>query len=466
MIKFGTDGWRAVIADEFTFENVQIAAQATADYFQSATEGERRVMVGYDVRFLSDRFARTAAEVFAGNGFRVLLLDRPYPTPYVSYEVHRIGLVGGVVITASHNPAAFNGFKVKAAYGGSANPSITSQIESFLGKNPIRRRTEGIEIVGPGPDYFKSLRGLVDWPRLEASGLRITVDSMHGTGGRLLEEMLADSNCVVETIRPEPDPLFGGVAPEPIMPQLEPLAARVRSSGSDIGLATDGDADRLGVVADTGRFVSTLEVLPLLLVHLYRRRGWLGTVAYTFSQSQLVGRIAKQFGLKAIETPIGFKNIAELMLNDTILIGGEESGGVGFSRHLPERDGIAIHVLLLDLLAETKKSLTELIEEMWTEFGEFHYDRKDLHVPIATGARLTEHLLKDPPTRFSDFPVTEVQTMDGIKLMLEPDSWILFRRSGTEPLLRVYTEAPTTAAAGRILSAGLEFVEQFASPGV
>jgi phosphomannomutase len=466
MIRFGTDGWRAVIADEFTFENIRIAAQATADYFQTAAEGEPRVVVGYDVRFLSDRFARTAAEVFAGNGFHVLLLDRPYPTPYVSYEVNRLGLVGGIVITASHNPPSFNGFKVKAAYGGSATPPITNQIEALLGKNPVRGSTEGIEIIAPGPDYGRSLRELVDWPQLAASGLRITVDSMHGTGGRLLEELLADTSCRVETIRGEPDPLFGGVAPEPIMPQLEPLAARVRAARSDIGLATDGDADRLGVVADGGRFVSTLEVLPLLLVHLYRRRGWHGTVAYTVSQSQLVGRIAERFGLKSVETPIGFKNIAELMLNEIVLIGGEESGGVGLSRHLPERDGIAIHMLLLDLLAETKKSITELIQDMWTEFGEFHYDRRDLHVPIETGVRLTEHLLEDPPARFCERSVTGVRTLDGIKLMLEPDSWILFRRSGTEPVLRVYTEAPTTEAARQILNAGLDFVEQFPSPGV
>jgi phosphomannomutase len=466
MIKFGTDGWRAVIADEFTFENLRTAAQATADYFTTVEDGEHAIYIGFDVRFLSDRFARAAAEVFAGNSFHVFLMDRPYPTPYVSYEVKKRGLKAGIVITASHNPSSFNGFKVKAGYGGSATPAITSKIESLLGSNPVRMSNEGIETVGPDPAYGQGLRDLVDWERLKGSGLRVTVDSMHGTGGHLLEELFSDTTCSVETIRGTPDPLFGGISPEPIMPQLAPLSRAVRESGSDIGLATDGDADRLGVVADGGRFVSTLEVLPLLLIHLYRQRGWRGTVVYTVSQSQLVARIARHFGLKSVETPIGFKNIAELMLKETVLIGGEESGGVGFSRHLPERDGIAIHMLLLDLLAETGKPLSKLIEDMWAEFGEFHYARRDLHVPIETGVGLTRQLENDPPVRFAECDVVGVQTLDGVKLMLRPDSWILFRRSGTEPVLRVYTEAPTMTAATRLLDAGLDFVEQFHSTGV
>ncbi len=461
MIKFGTDGWRAVIADEFTFDNVRIASQATADYFLSAGGGERAILIGYDVRFLSDRFARAAAEVFAGNGFRVFLLDRPYPTPYVSHEVKRLGLQGGVVITASHNPSRFNGFKVKAEYGGSATPAITSQIEGLLENRPVRTSTDGIETVAPGAEYVESLRKLVDWPRLADSGLRIVVDSMHGTGGRLLEECLADTTCTVDTIRGNPDPLFGGISPEPMMPQLEPLSRAVRSGGCDIGLATDGDADRLGVVDDDGRFVSTLEILPLLMIHLHRNRGWEGVVVHTVSQSQLVGRIGAKLGLEVLETPIGFKNIAEIMLERQVLIGGEESGGVGVSRHLPERDGIAVHMLLLDMLAETGKSLSHSIRDMWKEFGEFHYARRDLRVPVETGSRLSEQLQNEPPASFSGHDVTDVRTLDGIKLVLDGDCWILFRRSGTEPVLRVYTEAPTSNATDRLIAAGVEFVEQF-----
>lgn len=466
MIRFGTDGWRAIIGDEFTFDNVRVAAQATSDYFLSLGGRDRTIIVGHDVRFLSDRFARAAAEVFAGNGFRVLLLDRPCPTPYVSYEVRRRGLTGGVVITASHNPASYNGFKVKGAFGGSATGAMTAEIERLLGRRPVRRATEGIEFASPGTEYVDSLRRLIDWPRLAASGLRVTVDSMHGCGGRLLEDWLAETTCSVWTLRARPDPMFGGIAPEPMLPQLDPLVSAVRASGSHIGLATDGDADRLGVVAEDGRFVSSLEILPLLLIHLRRRRRWDGAVAHTFSQSRLVGLVAAAFGLEVFETPIGFKNIAELMLERTILIGGEESGGIGMSRHLPERDGVAVHLLLLDLLAETGKPLGSLIRDMWDEFGEFRYARRDMHLDEPTTARVRARLQDDPPRRIGERTVADIRTVDGVKLVLDDRSWILFRPSGTEPVLRVYVEAPTLEASRRLLDDGVEFVEQCRSTGV
>ncbi len=465
-IKFGTDGWRGVIADDFTFDNVRVVAQATADHFLAVRGGERPVFIGYDVRFLSPEFARATAEVFAGNGFRVLLMDRPYPTPYVSFEVHRRNLAGGVVITASHNPPDFNGFKVKAPFGGSATPAITSDIEALLGRNPVRSSSAGIEMVEPTPDYAAHLRTLVDWERISESGLRVVADSMHGSGGRLLEDLLSDTGCEVRTIRGEADPFFGGVHPEPMMPQLEPLRDAVHESGSAVGLATDGDADRLGIIDETGAFVPTLQVLPLLLLHLYRNRGWRGAVAHTFSQSRLVGRIAAALDLEVFETPIGFKNIAELMLEREILIGGEESGGVGVSRHLPERDGLLVNLLMLDLLAWEQRPLSLLIRDMWTEFGEYHYNRRDLHVPIEKGAGLIHSLESDSPEVFAGKPVSEIRTLDGVKLMLGPESWVLFRRSGTEPVLRVYCEAPTRASAEEILEAGVRFVEQFGSDGV
>lgn len=466
-IRFGTDGWRAIIADDFTFANVRVAAQATADSFAaSGSEGDRTVLIGYDVRFLSDRFAQATAEVFAGNGFRVQLMDRPYPTPYVSFEVHRQGLAGGIVITASHNPASFNGFKVKAAFGGSATPEITADIESRIGATPVRRGTDGIEVVGPSSEYSEHLRSLVDWKTVSDSGLRIIADPMHGSSGRLLEELLAETSCTVKTIRGEPDPYFGGVHPEPMMPQLEPLARAVVAQGAAAGLATDGDGDRLGVVDETGRFVSTLEVLPLLLLHAHRRRGWRGEVVHTFSQSLLVGRIAAALGLVVHETPIGFKNIARLMLDRSVLIGGEESGGIGLSRHLPERDGIFVNLLILDLLAATGRPLSHLIQEMWNEFGEFHYGRRDLKVPLEASARLIEDLAVNPPSEIAGLTVTDVGTLDGAKLRLGPDSWVLFRRSGTEPVLRVYSEAPTSAAVEAILAAGADFVEHFLADGV
>jgi phosphomannomutase len=489
-IKFGTDGWRAIIADEFTFENVRRAAQATAEYFKTVEGTEPAVFVGFDVRFRSDAFARAAGEVLSANGFRVVMLDRPYPTPYVSFEVRRRKLAGGVMITASHNPPGFNGFKVKAHFGGSATPAITAKIEANLtfrgqvggeGVRPLVSplRDEGsdplapalapggtIETIAPEPYYFEHLKSLVDWPRIANSKLKIVVDSMHGCGGYLLEQLLRDTSCTVQTIRGNPDPLFGGINPEPMMPQLEPLGEAVRQTRSDVGLATDGDADRLGIVDETGEYVNTLQTLSLLLLHTYRNKGWRGAVARTYSQSLLIPRIATKFGLELFERPIGFKNIGELMLEREILIGGEESGGIGLSRHLPERDGIFINLLFLDLLAASGKSCTELIHDMWREFGEFHYDRRDLHVPIEAGNQVVATWQKGPPATFAGRRVREVGKLDGSKVFLENDSWILFRQSGTEPLLRVYCEAPSRSAVAEIMDAGLKFVEQFTSYGV
>ena len=470
-IKFGTDGWRAIIADTFTFENVRYAAQATAEYFKTVQAAERAVFIGYDVRFHSKRFARAAAEVFAENGFRVVMMDRPYPTPYVSFEVRRRGFAGGIVITASHNPPIFNGFKVKAHFGGSATPAITAKIEAEIRKLGVRPLVAGfsesrIETVGPERYYFEHLKSLVDWDRISKSKLKIVVDSMHGSGGFILQELLRDTSCEVLTIRGNPDPLFGGINPEPMMPQLEPLGQAVRESGSHIGLATDGDADRLGIVDETGEYVNTLQTLALLLLHVYRNKGWRGAVARTYSQSLIIPRIASRFGLQQYERPIGFKNIGELMLENEILIGGEESGGIGLSRHLPERDGIFINLLMLDLLAASGKTCTQLIQEMWKEFGEFHFDRRDLHVPIQAGRAAVEKWKADPPPSFAGRRVQGIGTLDGSKVFLETDSWILFRQSGTEPLLRVYCEAPTKAAVQEILNSGLRFVEQFTSTGV
>jgi phosphomannomutase len=469
-IKFGTDGWRAIIADTFTFDNVRIAAQATADYFKTVDGCERGAFVGYDGRFQSKAFARAAAEVIAANGFRVRIMDRPYPTPYVSFEVRRRKLAGGIMITASHNPASFNGFKVKAHFGGSATPAITAQIEANLGTHPPAIKgaalNSSIETVGPEKHYFDHIKSLVDWDRIAKSRLRIVVDSMHGCGGYILEEMLRETSCTVQTIRGNADPLFGGINPEPMMPQLAPLGETVRKSASHVGVATDGDADRLGIVDETGEYVNTLQTLSLLLLHVYRKKGWRGAVARTYSQSLLIPRIAAKFGLQLYERPIGFKNIGELMLENDILIGGEESGGIGLSRHLPERDGIFINLLFLDLLAAAGKTPTELIHDMWKEFGEFHFDRRDLHIPIEAGNAVVARWQVDPPGSFAGRRVLQVGKLDGSKVFLENDSWILFRQSGTEPLLRVYCEAPSLSAVAEIMGAGLKFVEQFMSTGV
>src|SRR5262249_24801164 len=360
----------------------------------------------------------------AVNAFRVFMLHRPFPTPYVSFEVQRRRFVGGVMITASHNPPAFNGFKVKAHFGGSATPEITAKIEANLARAEARDyRGQPIETIAPESYYFDHLKSLVDWPRIANSRRKIVVDSMHGCGGYILEQLLRDTSCSVQTIRGNPDPLFGGINPEPMMPQLEPLGEAVRKTGSHVGLATDGDADRLGIVDENGQYLNTLQTLSLLLLHVYRNKGWRGAVARTYSQSLLIPRIAGKFGLQLYECPIGFKNIGELMLENEILIGGEESGGIGLSRHLPERDGIFINLLFLDLLAASGKSCTELIREMWEEFGEFHYDRRDLHVPIEAGKAVIANLKADPPAAFAGRRVQRVGDLDGSKVYMENDSW-------------------------------------------
>lgn len=335
--------------------------------------------------------------MIAGNGFRAVLMDRAYPTPYVSFEVRRRRFAGGIVITASHNPPLFNGFKLKAYFGGSATPAITSAVEACLEKSAIKQAAEPIEIVAPESHYIDHVKALLDWDCIAKSKLRVVVDSMHGSGGRILETILQDTSCRVETIRGTIDPLFGGISPEPMMPQLEPLARRVLETGSQVGLATDGDADRLGIVDESGEYVTTLQVLPLLLLHVYRTKGWRGSVAWTYSQSQIVRNIAAALGLPFHERPIGFKNIGELMLQEEILIGGEESGGIGLSKHLPERDGIFVNLLMLDLLASSGKTVTGLIQEMWREFGEFHFDRRDLHIPAEVGQAAVETLRSNPP---------------------------------------------------------------------
>jgi phosphomannomutase len=393
-------------------------------------------------------------------------MDRAYPTPYISFEVRRRKFAGGVVITASHNPPAFNGFKVKAHFGGSATPAITAEVEKNLGRSEVLSSSDGIEVIGPEGHYFEHLRALVDWERIAKSHLKVVVDSMHGSGGRMLETLLRDTTCTVETMRGDLDPLFGSINPEPMMPQLEPLAARVVETKSNVGLATDGDADRLGVVDETGRFLNTLQVLPLLLLHARRNKGWRGSVVRTVSQSQIIPRIAERLGLVCHERPIGFKNIGEIMLSEEVLIGGEESGGVGLSRHLPERDGTFVNLLFLDMLATSGKTCTQLIEDMWREFGEFHFDRRDLHVPIRTGQAVVEFLRKQPPSSFAGRAVHRVETLDGSKVFLGEDSWILFRQSGTEPLLRLYCEAPSAAEVQEILAAGLKLVEQTPVGGV
>ena len=454
-IKFGTDGWRGVIGRDFTFANVEVVAQAVAEYMESQKPASRAVLVGYDCRFMAPRFARRVGEVLAGNGFQAEILDRPFPTPYVSYEAKRRGLAGGVMVTASHNPPEFCGIKFKAPFGGSATPAIVKEIESRLHQTaPPRIAVEGIEEVTPRQEYFDHVKSLVDFAVIQKAKPRVVADAMHGAARNLLGQILGEFGIDCVTIRDHPDPLFGGVFPEPMEENLGALRTAILNAKAGIGLATDGDADRLGAMDGEGNYVNTHQILALLILHLVRQRGWKGKVVRTVSQSVMIDRICQKLGLPCAIVPIGFKNIADLMLQEDILIGGEESGGVGIKNHIPERDGILINLLLLEAFAHSGLSLRQGIQELWKEFGEFHFRRRDLHVPLEFGKNLVKRLRDNPPTRYSGLSLERVESLDGTKLIFTDESWILFRQSGTEPLLRIYCEAGNLDQVRRMMQEG------------
>ena len=461
-IRFGTDGWRAVIADGFTFENVERVAQAYADFVNqpaaSEPRAQKQVVVGYDRRFLSEQFAARAAEVLAGNEIEVSLFDADVPTPLVSWAVRERGAAGGVVITASHNPATFNGFKIKAPWGGSATPETTVAVEALVDRQPPRlsrlRPDASSNLEAEVESYRRQVASYVDLERVRALEGRVVVDPMHGSGGRWVESFLRGGRLGVETIRGERDPLFGGVAPEPIDRNLAPLKERVRERRALVGLATDGDADRVGAVNELGETMTMHEVVPLVLLHLARARKQAGGIVRTFSQSVLLKRIAAAHDLTLHETPIGFKYIADLMLREDILIGAEESGGIGVRGHIPERDGILNSLLFLEAVAASGRTPTELVREMHREFGEFYFGRRDLHTEVARGLALVESLGTRPPAAAGPHAVESVETLDGTKLIFGDESWLLFRQSGTEPVLRVYAEATSAEKMNALLEEG------------
>jgi phosphomannomutase len=467
-IRFGTDGWRARIAEDFTFANLERVAQAYADYLQQqSVDASPLVIVGYDRRFLSEQFARRAALVLSGNKLRVRLFDEAVPTPLVSWAVREQGAAGGVVITASHNPADFNGFKIKADFGGSAPPEITAAVESLVDAH-APRRADGFTDAGKSAaldasieSYRAQLASYVDLERLRRASLRVVIDPMHGSGARWVEGFLRGGAIEAETIRAERDPLFGGVNPEPIERNLGPLCERVTDRHAHLGLATDGDADRVGAVNERGETMTMHEVVPLMLLHLARRRGMTGGVVRTFSQSVLTKRIAAAHGLKLYETPIGFKYIADLMLREDILIGAEESGGIGVRGHIPERDGILNCLLLLEAVVVAGKPPSEMVSEMHREFGAFYFGRRDIHQEVERGRDMVAALAANAPMSAAGCRVSGVETLDGTKLLFEDESWLLFRQSGTEPVLRIYAEATSKAKTSALLGEGERLAANF-----
>ncbi len=453
-IKFGTDGWRGVIAEDFTEANAAVVAQAAAEAWRDEADPSqaltRPLVVGYDTRFNSRRVAELCAEVLAANGWRVLLADRPVPTPLVSFTVTARAAAGGLVVTASHNPARFNGIKLKGAFGGSASPEFTAQVEARLGRTAPRRLLPAeqgrIEVADLRPPYREAIRGRVDPAVRPPRPLRIVADALHGATDGLFGDVVPEAWGEVRLLHAAPDPLFGGLHPEPIPPHLDALAAEVRRTRADLGLAMDGDGDRLGVVSAAGRYVTPHAVLALLTRHLVQVRGLRGEVVKGFAVGGQVDRVCARLGLRLHVTPIGFKHIASLMRSRDILIGGEESGGIGFRGHLPERDGLLSALLVLEALVASGATLDDLLRSLEAEAGAAAYRRRDYTLHPDLGRGLVARLDASPPERIGSRRVVRAETLDGRKYWLGGDgdgAWVLVRPSGTEPLLRVYVEAET-----------------------
>jgi phosphomannomutase len=456
-IKFGTDGWRGVIADDFTLENVRIVTQAIARYVVRCEKPGAGVLVGYDTRYASERFARAAAEVISSTGTPVWLTSEACPSPALSLLVKLRGAAGGVMITASHNPYKWNGVKFKASYGSSASPAIVAQIEKELehvqqdGIPPLPPRKDLIYSLDVRAPYLEALDKLVDWNRLREAKFRFCIDPMYGAGRGFLRELFMRHGVQCEEIRGTRDPLFGGVNPEPIEPHVEALRQAVVRGKFDAGLCADGDADRIGAMDADGTFVTPHQIFSILLWHLAGTRRIPGDVAKTFSATKLVDKLAAKFACKLYEVPIGFKYICELMLEHDILLGGEESGGIGTKLHLPERDATVCALLLAEVMAWHGKRLGELVKMLHAEFGEHHYGRVDLELRPGQKEKAIEHFADPKFSRLLDWPIAKRENMDGIKAYLGEIGWVMVRASGTEPMLRIYSETTGTATTKRVL---------------
>ena len=467
-IVFGTDGWRDVIADGFTFANVRRAAAAYADHL--ADRGGGLVLVGYDTRFLGREFATQAAAVLAERGLEARVSDDYLPTPALSFAVRRYGAAGGVMITASHNPPRYGGFKLKGPYGGTATQAIYADVAARVPEGDVPPGRGDVGGFDVREDYHDALAALVDVDALAAAAPRIVHDAIGGAGAGWLAGFAARTGALeVIEVRGRPDPLFHGVNPEPIPANVRATIelmseAPERFDAPAFAVVTDGDADRLGVVLPGGAYFGSHQVFAVMLDHL-ERRGGRGRVVKTFTVSRVIERLAAARGLPVVETPVGFKHIVDAMLGpgEPVLIGGEESGGIGLAAHLPERDGLANALVLLEAVVTSGESLAEAFARIERETGWRHaYDRLDLHLGGAAAMAAVRERLADPPRAFGDWRVASAEDLDGLKLNLERDgdvaAWVLFRASGTEPLLRVYCEAPTPADVAAVLAAARELV--------
>jgi len=476
-IHFGTDGWRAVISDTFTYNNLRMVTQAIADavasdhWDKSGNGGQvpdpNKIVVGFDTRFLSDRYAIEVARVLSANGFTVLLAQSDSPTPAISYAVKHHHAIAAVMITASHNAPRYNGVKLKAAFGGSALPEQCRRVEVYINDNEERARGPNLMEFGkarelgliqkfnPLPVYFDHLRTLIDCDVIAEEPQRLVVDSMYGSGRGVIKAFLQGTGCEVAEIRGEMNPGFGGVHPEPIAKYLGPLTSAISSGMGNFGLCTDGDADRIGAMDERGNFVDPHKIMALSLKYLVEKRGMSGSVVRTVSTTRMIDRLAKRYGLTVHETPVGFNHIADYMMSEDVLIGGEESGGISFKGHIPEGDGPIMGLLLVEMIAAEKKSLHEMVSDLLDDVGPAFYERRDLRLsrPVAK-AEMTDFLTKQAPAEIGGEKLSDVGNRDGIKYILSDDSWLLIRPSGTEPVLRVYAEGRSQEMVKALLGYG------------
>lgn len=465
-IKFGTDGWRGLIADDFTFHNVRRVARAIASYIQKNENPAKGVVVGYDTRFASKQAARVAAEVLAAAGIPVKLAADYVPTPAISLTVKSLGAAGGVVITSSHNPWNWNGVKFKGKFGGSATPAMMKAVEQELRADASPSGTKApIEEADLKQPYIEAICRFVDLDLIAKANFKFAIDSMHGSGRGILAKIFSDHGIQHVAIRQELNPLFPGINPEPIQPHVAMLQKVAVEQGCHAGFATDGDADRIGAVAEDGSFVDSHKIFAVLLRWLLERKQWSGEVVRAFNTTRMLDRIASKHGRKLNECSIGFKYIADLMMEREIVAGGEESGGIGYSRYLPERDGVLNSLLLANVMAEEKKPLGQLVADLQKEYGPHYYGRRDLHIPDAVKHDAIKRASDGGTTRLAAFPVLKKESLDGIKFFLDApangngaEPWVLFRASGTEPLLRVYAEAASPDLVNEILLHAESFV--------
>lgn len=470
-IKFGTDGWRGVIADDFTLDNVRLCTQGVAAYLKTAEQTEGGIVVGYDTRFASEHFAVAAAEVLAGNGIAAHLCRQATPTPAVSYAITQLNAAGAVIITASHNPARYNGYKFRPNYGGAASDEVLAGLQADIdravaGEPPVRRlelsealRTGLVSQFDARPAYLARLRQLVDADRILGSSLRVLADPMYGAGIGYFPALLDGGRVWVKEIHGERNPLFPGMrAPEPTAENLSRLRRTVHVESADVGLATDGDADRLALVDETGRSVENFEVYPLLLYYLLGVLGQRGPVVKTVATSSLVDRVAQRFGAPVHIVGVGFKHVAPAMLETKAILGGEESGGYAFGDHLPERDGILSGLRVVDMLVRTGKPLSRLLADLRAEFGAHFFRRVDLPFDGQLQETARRSIKQARPDRVADVSVTGVRTDDGLRLDLADGSWLLLRLSGTEPIVRVAAEADSEERVGRIIKEGVRLI--------